>query len=274
MSAMQSVDNSRFGILAFLMAATLIVWGCLLDIWMMPLCIWGAFSYSLLGMRYLQIMPLWAKNSSGMTGLGAVVSLPYLVFTAGLLGLMRVATQTRARQIVSMVWLGPWPLIADGPRNGFDRVLDLTEELPRSPRFRNAEYLCLPILDGTSPDLVDLDRAVEFIEAGVVMGQTVLVHCAMGRSRSSTCIAAWLLASNRANNVLDAFGIIHASQPFARPSRSQQDMLATWASKPFDADMFSNQVQWTSRLIGPLPVIAVCSVLSLLGVLVVGSMRI
>lgn len=99
-------------------------------------------------------------------------------------------TAPGASRIADGVWVGRFPTTAELRRTGAGAVLDLTAELPRlalAPAYR-----CLPVLDLTVPTQDDLRAAVSIIEAWHIQRSTVLIHCALGYSRSALVAAAWL----------------------------------------------------------------------------------
>jgi len=59
------------------------------------------------------------------------------------------------------------------------------------------EQLRLPTVDYCSPNLADVQRGIEFIDAQAASGGGVYVHCKAGRGRSATLVLCWLIASKR-----------------------------------------------------------------------------
>lgn len=132
------------------------------------------------------------------------------------------------------VYLGRRPLLID--QSSFKQlnvhaVLDLTCEFDELPwvRSRNA-YLCLPVLDRTSPTLEQLEQATRFIAENAALGN-VYVHCAVGHGRSATVVAAHLLASHSAQNVEEAIQMIRIKRPHIHPNREQLEMLAHFSER-------------------------------------------
>ncbi len=96
--------------------------------------------------------------------------------------------------------------------SGVTAVLDLCAELPELPALRQLNYLCVPILDLTTPTLDQLELAARFISAEAERGQ-VYIHCKIGYSRSAAVMAASLLFSRRAKTVSEAVAIIWQKRP-------------------------------------------------------------
>eukprot|EP01118_Nematostelium_gracile_P018419 TRINITY_DN8176_c0_g1_i1.p1 TRINITY_DN8176_c0_g1~~TRINITY_DN8176_c0_g1_i1.p1 ORF type:complete len:119 (-),score=23.63 TRINITY_DN8176_c0_g1_i1:85-441(-) len=55
------------------------------------------------------------------------------------------------------------------------------------------EQLRLPVLDYTAPDLIQIERALDFISKYEQRGERVYVHCKAGRGRSAAVVAAWIM---------------------------------------------------------------------------------
>jgi protein-tyrosine phosphatase len=76
--------------------------------------------------------------------------------------------------------------------SGVSAVLDLAPELPPIGGLDAIEYRHVPMLDLVPPSLIQLNAALEFIEAQP-LNSKVLIHCALGYSRSAVVAAAYLI---------------------------------------------------------------------------------
>lgn len=76
-------------------------------------------------------------------------------------------------------------------------TLDVTAEFSRSDYSRNKPYICCPLMDLMVPNQQQLALAVTKLNQLHQQHGTVLVHCALGMSRSALVIAAWLLDQGR-----------------------------------------------------------------------------
>ncbi|KAL2139444.1 hypothetical protein VTI28DRAFT_5137 [Corynascus sepedonium] len=134
--------------------------------------------------------------------------------------------------------------------------------------FRHVEHLCIDIDDMDDQDiLVHLPRMVRFIDKGLRHDEepvsstlktpsksppsgTVLVHCAMGKSRSATAVIAYLLwryprrfsksdpAVTAKQAVAQALKWVRGSRPVAEPNDGFMRQLEMWwdMGRPADSD--------------------------------------
>lgn len=129
------------------------------------------------------------------------------------------------------LFLGSRPLERDWPkleRAGITAVLDLVAELAAPPglsRSARISYLCIPVLDGTSPAAQDLFAAVNFVSDSLAAGRKVLVHCTFGHGRSALVVAAALIKLGEARDPEDAFRKLQKLKRLIHASREQKRLL-------------------------------------------------
>lgn len=176
------------------------------------LLLWPAFSLSLVALAYAWLGPaVFQKNSICSTWAAQALLLPY---------------QTGAW--LSSRWLTynapphgeviPGLLIGRAPgRNQFARmhvgaILDLTAEFTRPSQSRQRRYFTVPMLDLVAPTLSQLEEATKALDELYPQG-SVLVHCALGYTRSALVIAAWLYQRRVAASREEAIRLVRTARP-------------------------------------------------------------
>lgn len=131
----------------------------------------------------------------------------------------------RSAQVVAGVWIGRAPGRADWRALDAAAVLDLTAEFHAGGSARRRRYRSVPMLDLVPPSAAQLRRAVSALDALQASGP-VLVHCALGFSRSALVIAAWLLRRGIAATPEQAVGLVRAARPRLVLPPSHLDLLS------------------------------------------------
>jgi len=103
-------------------------------------------------------------------------------------------------EVTPQLWLGGAPTYARDyeyiKQAGITAVLNIRAERDDDQEFyrqNGIDYLRLEVLDVTVPSAEAIDKGVAFIDQQIKEGDIVLVHCAKGRGRSATLLAAYLM---------------------------------------------------------------------------------
>ena len=110
-------------------------------------------------------------------------------------------------------------------------VLDLTCEFSRAAASAQRHYYCVPMLDLMVPEDEQLTCAVHHLDRLRATHGTVLVHCALGLSRSALVVAAWLLQTGRVQTVEEAINMIRDCRPQTVINPVQMEALRQWRLK-------------------------------------------
>jgi hypothetical protein len=100
-------------------------------------------------------------------------------------------------------------------RHGVTAVVGLTHE-PPAGGYPDVSVTRVPMVDGPRNDADAFGRAVAAAREALAAGETVLVHCSAGASRS-VAVAATALALERDPGLEAAFERVAANRPAADP---------------------------------------------------------
>ncbi len=122
------------------------------------------------------------------------------------------------------VWLGRLPLTSEMARSQFASLVDMTAELSIRPgKWQYASLPCLDVVPLSASTLMAAAWEIERLRAG---SAPVLVACALGRGRSASAVAAWLLLTGRAASVDDAIAQVRRVRPQTTFRETHRQVLA------------------------------------------------
>jgi protein-tyrosine phosphatase len=140
-------------------------------------------------------------------------------------------------QLTPNLWIGGAPtyqrdydFLVD---NGITAVLDLRAEREDDVRLlahNNIDYMRIEVLDVTVPPPEAIDAGVDFIHRHVQEGGVVLVHCAKGRGRSATLVAAYLMGYE-GQSFDEANDFMVAKRPLVNLQRRHESVLDSWVGQ-------------------------------------------
>ncbi len=191
--------------------------------------LWLGIALALVALSYALLGPAGFQKRDGRHALGAALLLAPYTLGAWLNSRLWTRNSPAPGLIADGVWLGRLPDSRAMQAVGFRALLDLTAELP-APKGDWA-YMQIPWLDLVPPDSARLEEAAAAIEALRQHGP-VLVCCALGYSRSASAVAAWLLATGRANSVESALAILQRARPRVVLSPQHRHALARISPPP------------------------------------------
>jgi len=113
-------------------------------------------------------------------------------------------------------------------KNGVQLLVSLTEEPPRREWINEAGLLAVhvPVPDMTAPSMKQLDLLVETIQKANSTDLGVGVHCAAGRGRTGTVLAAYLISLGA--TAKDAIREVRTLRPGSIETSEQERVLEDW----------------------------------------------
>ncbi len=112
---------------------------------------------------------------------------------------------------------------------GVGAVVSLTEEaLPEETvHAAGLDYLHLPVPDMSPPTEGDVERFVAFVDASVGAGRPVVVHCTVGRGRTGTMLACYLV--KRGVGPTEAIERVRKDRPGSIETREQEGVVFAYS---------------------------------------------
>ncbi|MCL9782972.1 phosphatase PAP2/dual specificity phosphatase family protein [Vibrio sp. S4M6] len=174
--------------------------------------IWPSVSLLLVGLNYAWIGGLgWQKQPHGRLSLPAfIVFAPYLL-GAWINSKLWTLGQSPANEIIPGVWLGRRP---SGKQSAtYAGLVDMCPELPvfvgDNTHYRH--FATLDLLPLSAQQCWQAAKAIQSIRDKQC--QPILVYCALGYSRSSVALMAWLLLSQYVRTPEQAKALIEKKRP-------------------------------------------------------------
>jgi diacylglycerol kinase (ATP) len=206
------------------------------SLWLRLLLGWTGVAFLGIGLAYAGFGPkMLLKRADGtLSPLSHVIYAPYHLLSEVSYRLVR-----RGRAFQPFTEIAPGLLLGCRLRpadasvirsSEVSAVLDLTSEFSEPACFRrNGAYRCLPVLDTCAPTRGQLSEAVGWMAAQQEAGQTVYVHCALGRGRSALVVMAYLLQAGIAASPEEATAWVKSRRQDVRLSRDQAARLHEFA---------------------------------------------
>lgn len=141
-------------------------------------------------------------------------------------------------RITPQLWLGGAPTYERDYQflldNHINAVLDMRAEREGNRQFYQAHdiaYHRLEVLDALVPPAEYLSEGADWIAEQIRQGRTVLVHCAKGRGRSATVVAAYLMR-HEDKSFDESHTLMKTIRPLVKLEDRHRDRLEEWHSEP------------------------------------------
>lgn len=196
-----------------------------------------AVSFTLVGIAYFGVLPnIYAKRPDGIRPLwNQLLLLPYTLLAALSFRVsIWMANEAAIAQLERNLYFGrrlPGRDVEPGLALGWIGVLDLAGEFTEDFRLRSLpHYLSLPVLDGSAPNLSQLEVATNWILETTQVGP-VYVHCALGHGRTATILVAYLLRARSITNSAEGLTRLKSLRQGVGLNRAQLQALDLWVRK-------------------------------------------
>lgn len=117
-------------------------------------------------------------------------------------------------------------------KNGIKSIITIRESpLPSSWLAginEKLEYMHLKVDDFCAPSLESLETTVNYIDQHINEAKPVLVHCAAGKGRTGTVLAAYIMKQDPNLSALDAINNIRILRPGSVQSEEQISALQSF----------------------------------------------
>jgi protein-tyrosine phosphatase len=99
-------------------------------------------------------------------------------------------------QITKQIWLGDMDDVLDAFKKGITTILNVAKEIS-DPYLVDVKLIKVGLVDDAVPQTMLVNIAVDALNRLIVSGEVVLVHCALGVSRSPYIVARYFATKNR-----------------------------------------------------------------------------
>lgn len=190
--------------------------------------IWIGFSLIFIGLGYLGLGAIvFQKTKNGsFTFASNILFFPYR-WISRLVRNIFFKTYQSPLKITDKLYLGAFWMTKS---SNFDAVFDVCSEYKRAQN-KIQNYISQPLIDLVIPTKEELNIAVENLDSMIQNNNTVFIHCALGMSRSTTIVVAWLMFTDTIKTVNEGLDFFNKNNyPFCL-SDKHKNLLEIYSQK-------------------------------------------
>lgn len=204
----------------FLISLTVITFSIFVNFIFQIVLWWIAFSFLTVSFGYIALdESVFQKKANGKLSFAAyIVLFPFRFFTK-LTREFFFKTKNKEIQVYENLYIGDYN---SSKTSSCECIFDVCVEYEKAHKKSN--YINFPILDLVPIKLTTLKQGVLVLD-DLLNENKVLVHCALGMSRSTTIVIAWLGYKNVVTTVEDAIELIESKNYTIHLSKKHMTLL-------------------------------------------------
>lgn len=195
------------------------------------------FLVAIVSHPYINLPLILGKRPNGSFPVWALLMFaPYLFFVRVFSKLRRlISREAPYSEICEGVYVGGRPSSPKTLPPGNPAIVDCTCEFPRSSKFSESSYLCIPTWDTRAPRPEEIDLAVRWACRKRAQNRPVFIHCAYGHGRSVAVTCALLVALGVTEDWKRAEKFIRERRPCIRMNDLHHKALEEWSKNLLSA---------------------------------------
>ena len=167
--------------------------------------IWISISTMIVSMAYTGCLPraFYKRKNGTILTCSKILNLPFLSYTSGTWHIYRILSRENPFDKISDSLTIGRRLLPKEISERYDCYVDLTAEFDEPKTIREkSSYICLPILDASTPKIKDFINLLKQIE-----NKKIFIHCAQGHGRTGLVALAFIMRKGLVKDPKE--GILH-----------------------------------------------------------------